>query len=158
MDWPLYSKKIIEIWNGWEIRLLVLFSLLLQITLIIFGSRRKYISRSWIWILVWLAYLTADWVAIVALGNLATNRRNSEKNCPDPNSLLQALWAPFLLLHLGGPDSITAYSLEDNELYLRHLLGLLVQVAVAFYVFIRSWSINVLTFIAIPIFISGIIK
>ncbi|GFZ17719.1 transmembrane protein, putative [Actinidia rufa] len=38
-----------------------------------------------------------------------------------------AFWAPFLLLHLGGPDTITAYSLEDNELWLRHLLGLVVQ-------------------------------
>ena len=36
------------------------------------------------------------------------------------NSELTAFWAPFLLLHLGGPDSITAYALEDNELWLWH--------------------------------------
>uniref|UniRef100_A0A2N9G3Y8 DUF4220 domain-containing protein n=1 Tax=Fagus sylvatica TaxID=28930 RepID=A0A2N9G3Y8_FAGSY len=33
----------------------------------------------------------------------------------------------FFCLHLGGPDTITAYSLEDNELWLRHLLGLAIQ-------------------------------
>ncbi|KAH7565569.1 hypothetical protein JRO89_XS09G0228800 [Xanthoceras sorbifolium] len=41
---------------------------------------------------------------------------------------------------LGGPDTITAYALEDNELWLRHLLGLVVQVGVAFYVFLLSSS------------------
>ncbi|KAH7532366.1 hypothetical protein FEM48_Zijuj04G0012200 [Ziziphus jujuba var. spinosa] len=38
-----------------------------------------------------------------------------------------AFWASFLLLHLGGPDTITAFSLEDNDLWLRHLFGLLQQ-------------------------------
>ncbi|XP_034696411.1 uncharacterized protein LOC117922381 [Vitis riparia] len=69
-----------------------------------------------------------------------------------------AFWAPFLLLHLGGPDTITAYSLEDNELWLRHLLGLVVQVGVAFYVFLRSWAGTRLTFLSIPMFVAGIIK
>ncbi|KAB8094794.1 hypothetical protein EE612_022137, partial [Oryza sativa] len=32
---------------------------------------------------------------------------------------LVAFWAPFFLLHLGGPDSITAYELEDNQLVTR---------------------------------------
>lgn len=49
-----------------------------------------------------------------------------------------AFWAPFLLVHLGGPDTITAYSLEGNELWLRHLLNLVVQVGVAFYVFVGA--------------------
>ncbi|TXG68385.1 hypothetical protein EZV62_003320 [Acer yangbiense] len=74
------------------------------------------------------------------------------------DSALQIFWAPFLLLHLGGPDTITAYSLEDNELWLRHLLGLVVHIGVAFYVFLRSWGNSALTLIAIPIFITGIIK
>jgi hypothetical protein len=64
----------------------------------------------------------------------------------------------FLLLHLGGPDTITAYSIEDNELWKRHLLGLVVQVGVAFYVFSRSWGSGILTFIAIPMFVVGIAK
>ncbi|TVU49104.1 hypothetical protein EJB05_00396, partial [Eragrostis curvula] len=47
---------------------------------------------------------------------------------------LAPFWAPFLLLHLGGPDNITAYSLEDNKLWKRHLLTLVVQVLGAGYV------------------------
>ena len=36
---------------------------------------------------------------------------------PNNNNTLMAFWAPFLLSHLGGPDNIMAYSLEDNELW-----------------------------------------
>ncbi|OEL26503.1 hypothetical protein BAE44_0012477 [Dichanthelium oligosanthes] len=41
--------------------------------------------------------------------------------------IIFAFWTPFLLLHLGGPDTITAYSVEDNELCNRHLVGLLFE-------------------------------
>nr|XP_023873082.1 uncharacterized protein LOC111985660 [Quercus suber] len=71
---------------------------------------------------------------------------------------LTAFWAPFLLLHLGGPDTITAYSLEDNELWLRHLLGLGVQTGVAFYIFIIAWTASRLSILSILIFCAGIIK
>ncbi|KAL5757378.1 hypothetical protein ACOSP7_019989 [Xanthoceras sorbifolium] len=154
----LVPEKIIKLWNEWEVRVLILFSLLLQIILVIFGSRRKFTAKIWTRILVWSAYLAADWVATVALGCLASSNVDSEDNSSKQSNVLQVFWAPFLLLHLGGPDTITAYSLEDNELWLRHFLGLIVQVGVAFYVFIRSWSNMALTFISIPMFITGMIK
>ncbi|KAF8377024.1 hypothetical protein HHK36_030396 [Tetracentron sinense] len=56
------------------------------------------------------------------------------------------------------PLLLTAYSLEDNELWKRHFLRLLVQVGVAFYVFLRSWAGSRISFLAIPIFVPGIIK
>ncbi|KAI5562399.1 hypothetical protein BDE02_15G051000 [Populus trichocarpa] len=152
-------EEVTNLWNKGEIRGMVFLSLLLQTILIIFGSQRKTIARSWIRILVWSAYLSADMVATVALGNLARSQGDSSSDgSKKANNPVQAFWAPFLLLHLGGPDTITAYSIEDNELWLRHLLGLGVQVVVAFYVFSRSWGSGILTFIAIPMFIVGIIK
>uniref|UniRef100_A0A3N7G145 DUF4220 domain-containing protein n=1 Tax=Populus trichocarpa TaxID=3694 RepID=A0A3N7G145_POPTR len=152
-------EEVLNLWNNWEIRGMVLLSLLLQTILIIFGSCRKTSGRSWIRILVWSAYLSADVVATVALGNLARSQGDSSGDGSEKaNNSIQAFWAPFLLLHLGGPDTITAYSIEDNELWLRHLLGLVVQVIVAFYVFSRSWGSGILTFIAIPMFIVGIAK
>ncbi|KAL5214498.1 hypothetical protein ABZP36_003650 [Zizania latifolia] len=51
-----------------------------------------------------------------------------------PDDQMAAFWAPFLLLHLGGPDTITAYAMEDNQLWLRHMLTLVGQVAGAAYV------------------------
>ncbi|KAE9450549.1 hypothetical protein C3L33_17553, partial [Rhododendron williamsianum] len=71
---------------------------------------------------------------------------------------MAAFWAPFLLVHLGGPDTITACALEDNELWPRHLLGLFVQSGVALYVFIRSWGGFPLNYIAFPMFVAGLVK
>ena len=153
-----FPESIRKLWNEGEIRLMVLFSLFLQIVLIIFSNRRKYTFRPWIRILIWSAYMSADWVATVALGTLSRSQGDSQGKLLDPNYTLMAFWAPFLLLHLGGPDTITAYSLEDNELWLRHLLGLVVQVGVAFYVFLRSWAGAPPTFLSILMFVAGIIK
>ncbi|XP_011040393.1 PREDICTED: uncharacterized protein LOC105136666 [Populus euphratica] len=152
-------EEVLNLWNNWEIRGMVLLSLLLQTILIIFGSRRKTNARIWIRILVWSAYLSADVVATVALGTLARSQGDSSGDSSEKvNNSIQAFWAPFLLLHLGGPDTITAYSIEDNELWLRHLLGFVFQVGVAFYVFSRSWDSGILSFIAIPMFAVGIAK
>ncbi|KAK1578681.1 hypothetical protein Q3G72_032299 [Acer saccharum] len=155
----LFSEKVRKLWNAWEVRGVILLSLLLQIVLVIFGAQRKYTRRFWVMFLVWSAYLTADWVATVALGNLANSQRNDSKDhSSKPDNLLQAFWTPILLVHLGGPDTITAYALEDNELWLRHFNGLVVQIGVAYYVFFLSWSNTALMFVAIPMFITGIIK
>ncbi|KAF7113517.1 hypothetical protein RHSIM_RhsimUnG0119300 [Rhododendron simsii] len=142
-----------RLWDEWDLRLLVLLSLALQIILSVFGNRRKYISSSWISILLWSAYLMADWVATVALGKLS----DAEVNY-DNGSALRAIWAPLLLLHLGGPDTITAYSLEDIPLWLRHLFGLVVQFFVAVYVILMSWKHSWFSIMSIPALVAGFIK
>ncbi|WOG94121.1 hypothetical protein DCAR_0313414 [Daucus carota subsp. sativus] len=156
----MISGKLDAVLNKFEIRGMVLLSLFLQIVLIALGNRRKYSTRNWIRVVLWLAYLSADWVATVALGVLSNgdSATNLKDDSMDEHYVIIAFWAPFLLVHLGGPDTITAYSLEDNELWLRHLLGLFVQVFVAFYVFIRALKPNPLNFVALPIFVAGIIK
>ncbi|XP_022720751.1 uncharacterized protein LOC111278357 [Durio zibethinus] len=150
----LSSRSLRSIWYKWELRGLVVLSLFLQIVLVIFGNRRKYSGkRSYhVAMLVWLTYLLADYVATVALSTLLKSSKE------EITSSLVAFWAPFLLLHLGGPDTITAYSLEDNAQWMRHLFGLCVQVGVAFYVYFRFWTNSAHTFIGIPIFIAGINK
>ena len=136
-----FSKTVIELWNGWEIRALLLLSLSLQVILIALGSLRKRSTSIWIRFFVWSAYMSADLVATVALGILARNLGgDSGKKNSNPSIPIQLFWTPFLILHLGGPDTITAYSLEDNELWLRHFLGLFVQTGIAFYVFVKSWG------------------
>jgi hypothetical protein len=72
-----FPEEVINLWNNGEIRGMVLLSLLLQTILIVFGSRRKTIARSWIRILVWSTYLSADMVATVALVNLARSQGDS---------------------------------------------------------------------------------
>ncbi|KAM4099706.1 hypothetical protein ACB094_05G012200 [Castanea mollissima] len=125
----IFPPMLRKLWKDWELRVLVLLSLTLQIVLIFFGNRRKYTRRTWIRIVLWCAYMIADWVAIVALGIISNNHgdvieSNGIDGLPNDGIQLTAFWAPFLLLHLGGPDTVTSYSMEDNELWLRHLLGL----------------------------------
>ncbi|GMY32554.1 hypothetical protein FCV25MIE_27800 [Fagus crenata] len=161
-----FPERITNFWNGWEVRGLVLLSLLLQIILIFLGKRRKYIRKNWIKkIILWGAYLSADWIATLSLGVLSRkeivvpkNEISGKNQSFDPNYVLMAFWAPFLLVHLGGPDTITSYSLEDNELWPRRLLELLVQLGVAIYVLIRSWVRTPVNFLAFPMFMAGIIK
>jgi hypothetical protein len=71
------------------------------------------------------------------------------------------MWAPVLLLHLGGHDGITAYNIEDNELWSRHLVTAVSQVTVAIYVFCKSWppgGDKRLLQAAILMFIPGVAK
>ncbi|KAF0928551.1 hypothetical protein E2562_005997 [Oryza meyeriana var. granulata] len=63
-------------------------------------------------------------------------------------------------MHLGGQDTITAFAIEDNNLWLRHLLNLGVQVALALYVFWKSADRHSLhiPISGIFVFVTGIIK
>ncbi|KAG0480269.1 hypothetical protein HPP92_011127 [Vanilla planifolia] len=74
------------------------------------------------------------------------------------NNAILAFWAPFLLLHLGGPDTITAYSMEDNELWARHLLALAYELIIAVYVLFRSLPSNLLLAPTLLIFFVAIVK
>ncbi|KAI8570235.1 hypothetical protein RHMOL_Rhmol01G0018400 [Rhododendron molle] len=107
----------------------------------------------WISVLVWSAYLTADWLTTFALSRLSYTQGKGENS-----NALWAIWAPLLLLHLGGPDSITAYSLEDNQLWVRHLLGLVVHMSVAIYVILKSWKSSWFSFLSLPALVAGVIK
>ncbi|XP_022714548.1 uncharacterized protein LOC111274182 [Durio zibethinus] len=150
------SEVMLSLWLKWELRAMVVLSLTVQLILIRYGNRRKFSGKDlkFFSFLVWTMYLFADWLATVALSTLLRSRREQI------TSPLVIFWTPFLLLHLGGPDTITAYSLSDNELWPRHFFGLCFQIGVALYVYVKFWTLTVteLTFLAIPIFIVGIIK
>lgn len=108
--------------------------------------------------LVWSSYLLADWSANFAVGLISKNQGKELKpGDPLQDKKLMALWAPFLLLHLGGPDTITAFALEDNALWLRHVFGLVFQAIAGVYVVLQSLP-NSLWVIILLVFASGTIK
>ncbi|KAH1096278.1 hypothetical protein J1N35_013199 [Gossypium stocksii] len=150
------SNDIILSWLKWEIRVMVILSLTIQLILIRIGNRRRFSGKysKLVGVLVWTLYVSADWLATLALGTLLRSRKDIEA------SPLLLFWAPFLLLYLGGPDTITAYSLSDNELWPLHFFGLCFQIGVALYLYANFWIIASKSLIvtAIPIFIVGIIK
>ncbi|MBA0833025.1 hypothetical protein Goarm_017368 [Gossypium armourianum] len=156
----VFTPKLMKLWKEWELRAMVVTSLLVQIILIVLGSQRKYIPKVKIRAIVWCSYLLADSVATIALGILTNNLGDiyDERGDVDINTKLTAFWAPFLLLHLGGPDTITAYALEDNQLWLRHCFGLIIQTVVTGYIFLMAWSDSRLSLLSIPMIVVGSIK
>uniref|UniRef100_A0ACD5V843 Uncharacterized protein n=1 Tax=Avena sativa TaxID=4498 RepID=A0ACD5V843_AVESA len=141
-----------KLWEDWGIHGLILVSFGLQVFLLFAaGLRRCSTSRS-LRSLLWLAYLSADTVAIFILGHLSIHASG-------PRHQLLFLWAPLVLLHLGGQHTITAFSMQDNELWRRHLLGLVTQVAVAGYVVSRSsWFDRRLLAAMVLMFLSGCLR
>ncbi|KAF5442055.1 hypothetical protein F2P56_036920 [Juglans regia] len=149
---PIRLQKTWEIWN---VRGVILFSLSLQIVLFLGAPMRKRTGNKLYILIIWGSYFLADWAASFTIG-LITSSRNSSKIIE--RSDLLAFWAPFLLLHLGGPDTITAFALEDNELWLRHFLTLIFQVVASFYVFLETLPSNKLWLPTSLIFLAGVIK
>lgn len=128
------AEVLTAAWEEWGLRALVLLSLTVQVTLHILAEFRRHVDSGALRAVVWSAYMAADATAVYVLGHLSVASRSPERE-------LTALWAPFLLLHLGGQDKMTAYAIEDNQLWLRHLQTLVVQVAAAAYVVYGSSAI-----------------
>ena len=106
----LSLEPVRNLWKEWEIHCLTLSSLALQFLLFFTAGMRRRSTSSVLSTVLWLAYLSADSVAIFILGHLAV------RGASGPEHELLLFWAPFLLVHLGGQDNITALSVQDNEL------------------------------------------
>ncbi|EAZ16849.1 hypothetical protein OsJ_32323 [Oryza sativa Japonica Group] len=154
-------ESVVQLWSDWEIQLLMLLSFTLQMLLFFSGGLRRCSTKALVRFCLWIAYLGADMVALYALGYLSRHQDviigGSTLREVHP---LSFLWAPFLLMHLGGQDTITAFAIEDNNMWLRHLLNLGVQVALTLYVFWKSvdrHNVHILI-PGIFLFVAGIIN
>ncbi|CAN6330457.1 unnamed protein product [Urochloa humidicola] len=127
-----------QLLNEWQIQFLVLLSFALQAFLLLFSGLRKRTTSGIVRLLLWLAYVSADALAVFVLGHLTLHIVNGRGHSHE----LVLFWAPFMLLHLGGQETLTAFSMEDNMLWKRHLLGLAQQVAMAAYVVGKEWQGN----------------
>jgi hypothetical protein len=150
-------------WDVWQLRILILGSLGLQWLLVLVAPMRKYTIQGWFRKCIWLAYISSDALAIYALATLFNRHARGSSACQygGTASSLEVLWAPLLLVHLGGREEITAYNIEDNELWTRHTVTLISQVTVAVYAFYKSWPNDGdgrLLLSAIFLFINGIIN
>ena len=121
-------SSALEWWDEWQLRVLVLASLGLQYILAIFAGGRRLPVPAWYRFLVWLSYLGSDALAIYALATLFNRQKDQQCNSAHGIRDLEVLWAPILLMHLGGQVFITAYTIEDNELWRRHIVTTISQV------------------------------
>ncbi|KAM0867650.1 hypothetical protein ACQ4PT_041843 [Festuca glaucescens] len=154
-------ESLVKQFNEWEMKLLVLLSFTLQWFLFFAGSLRRHGTSGFLRLSIWAAYLGADLVAVYSLGLLSRHEDiTPEGHIPWRTQPLDFFWAPFLLIHLGGQDTITAFSMEDNNLWLRHLLNQVVQVVLAMYVFWKSIGRHNVELLVsgILVFVAGAIK
>ncbi|TVU15236.1 hypothetical protein EJB05_38745, partial [Eragrostis curvula] len=145
---------VLQLYNEWEVQILVLFSLALQVFLLSFAGLRRRNIPTVLRIILWLMYLLADSIAVYILGHMSIGYKLGE------HQQLMAFWASFLLVHLGGQDTITAYAMEDNNLWLRHLLTLVMQAVGVAYVLYKYVAGSGTAFMsaAILMFSIGVIK
>ncbi|GLT29178.1 hypothetical protein SLA2020_040590 [Shorea laevis] len=135
----------------WNVRGIIILSLFYQFTLILLAPlRRKRGSSKLVLIPLWVAYLLADFVASFAIGLLIYNEYENQE--------MLTLWAAFLLLHLGGPDSINSISLPDNQFWLRHSIGLITYAGSTLYLILLSLPQNKLWIPTFLVLTTGIIK
>ncbi|CAL5033726.1 unnamed protein product [Urochloa decumbens] len=147
------ARGPLDLWNEWAPQILVLLSLALQVLLLVFAGIRRRQPSAILRIVLWQAYQLADSTAIYAVGHLSLSSTTRKHK-------LVAFWAPFLLLHLGGPDNITSYALEDSKLWLRHLQNLVIQVLGAAYVIYKyvAGGDSYLLLASILVFFVGVVK
>uniref|UniRef100_A0A0E0CIG9 DUF4220 domain-containing protein n=1 Tax=Oryza meridionalis TaxID=40149 RepID=A0A0E0CIG9_9ORYZ len=134
---------MVQWWEEWQLRVLVLTSLFLRCFLFFSAPFRKHRIPAILRASIWLAYLGSDAVAIYGLAAIFSRHgKNAGDGGRGESSMLEVLWAPVFLIHLAGAqDSITAYdAAEDNALWARRAVAMSSQAAVAVYVFCRSWS------------------
>ncbi|KAM4097877.1 hypothetical protein ACJW30_07G035200 [Castanea mollissima] len=156
----VFPSRWRNLWTEWQLRLLILLSLTTQIILVILGNRRKYIAGAWIRFTVWSTYLVADSIALMAAGIISNEvgEAYNANGLVDEKYELIIFWAPLLLFHLGGADTITAYSLEDNELWRRHLLGVVIQAFATLYIWLTASTSSTPSLLFILMFFVGLGK
>ncbi|KAM0905252.1 hypothetical protein ACQ4PT_017524 [Festuca glaucescens] len=136
--------RALQWWDDWQLRILVLGSLGLQWFLLLAAPMRKFSIPRIFRTCIWLAIISSDALAIYALATLFNRHSRASGNCGNQqqqhsSSILEVLWAPVLLIHLGGQKEMAVNVMEDNELWIRHTVTLVSQVAVALYTFCISW-------------------
>uniref|UniRef100_M8CEW3 DUF4220 domain-containing protein n=1 Tax=Aegilops tauschii TaxID=37682 RepID=M8CEW3_AEGTA len=117
-------------WEEWELRTLALASLTSQYLLVCMAIFRKYSLHPLYIISFRLAHIGSAALAIFALATLF-NRQKNGPGCHYARGSrdLELLWAPILVMHLGGLVAITTYRIEDNEQWGRHMLTSLSKVS-----------------------------
>ncbi|XP_039845124.1 uncharacterized protein LOC120704707 [Panicum virgatum] len=140
------ASSLLQWWEEWQLRVLVLGSLGVQ-WLLVAGPMRRYAIPLWFRACIWLARRGSDPLAIYVLAVVFlrhTGGGSWPAQWPSSGRLLEVLWAPVLLAHLGGRQlDMTACNVEqdssDSEVWIRHAMVMVSQVAIALCTFLQSW-------------------
>ncbi|CAL5033724.1 unnamed protein product [Urochloa decumbens] len=126
----MWLPRAVDFWNEWAIRIATSASLATHVLLIVLAETRRHSARPELTFALWLTYQVLDTAGSYALAHLSLDTTGPS----DKEQIMVAFWAPFLLLHLGGPDNVGAYSLDDDKLSWRKFFGSLWKAIGAVYI------------------------
>ncbi|KAG8064127.1 hypothetical protein GUJ93_ZPchr0004g38429 [Zizania palustris] len=132
----LAFNALVDVWNNWSMEILLGTSFVLQLVLAVTaGFRWRGAGAASVAVrnVIEFCYVVAGYVATAALGQFSVSGTSGKRQ-------LVAFWAPFFLLHLGGPDSITAFKLQDTQLSSRDVMRLILRVVTTVYIIYKSIS------------------
>jgi hypothetical protein len=117
-------------WDEWELHILVVASTCAQYFLVLLAGVRKFHIPPWLRFSFRLAHIGSDALALFALATLVSRQKSGPGCTYAPGGRdMELLWAPILVMHLGGQVAITTYKIEDNEQWSRHILTSLSKVS-----------------------------
>ncbi|CAN4083660.1 unnamed protein product [Withania somnifera] len=157
MELPL-PIRVNNAWDEWNIQVLLLLSLFLQAISLLLAPFRKRSRNKWLMLLIWMSYMAADWAPGFVIGLITSTVTTAAASSDEYHNNILTFWTWFLLLHLGGADTITSFALEDNELWIRYIFAFIFQTIASAYVFYLSLPKNKLWPPTLFIFLAGIIK
>ncbi|KAL4637082.1 hypothetical protein ACB092_03G055300 [Castanea dentata] len=158
-----HIAKVRQLWQRWNLRS---FSIVAQIFLLFTAPLRKKTSNKAFIMIIWAAYLIADWPASFAVGLIFDSEEKYTASGAINNTVsylvttnhgifstvssrirddtgLLLMWTPFLLLRVGGQDRITSFAL---------------QILTTCFVFYQSLHLNNLWIPTIFLLLAGTIK
>ncbi|KAH7862612.1 hypothetical protein Vadar_007222 [Vaccinium darrowii] len=143
---------------GGNLRLNILMSMLIQCLLVFFASERKRRSKGCLLMLISTVHSLKDWLAAYTIGLISANQ-GSSAHCATPAvGHLLAFWAPFVLLHLGGPDDSTSLSTRTDDRWLEKVIRLGSNVMLISLICIRALPNNPLYLATLAVFVAGTLK
>jgi hypothetical protein len=119
--------------DDWVLRLATLASLVLTSILMLSAEARRHNTYPVVLLLLWAVYEVQPKAAEYAITHLSISSTSTSAQ----EQQLVAFWAPFLLLHLAGPDNIAAFTLEDGKLSLRKVVKALLKIIQGLYVMFK---------------------
>ncbi|KAK2448596.1 hypothetical protein QL285_007853 [Trifolium repens] len=82
----------IKIWESIGLKFVLFLSMVLNITLLLWGNKRKYKTDKWLKFSIWILYQTAIFLPGFALGMLSRD--------PKVDDMITLIWVGFLLCNL----------------------------------------------------------
>ncbi|XAR66357.1 hypothetical protein NMG60_11012557 [Bertholletia excelsa] len=123
-----------KLWQDWDLQGILLLGFSLQALLLLLAPLRSRTSNSVLLSVLWFFNILSSALPNFAMGLAFRSRSKNDSSGSYSYSDLLSLWVSFILLQLGGSDTLTGFSPEDNDQWTRVLFQFYVQFSISYYI------------------------